>query len=141
MSTLPDAPPIARLRQAAELDSILWAVCRRSDLRYALARIDESCAGCFVIDAVKQQGQTIDRLYALIDILMADKRARPTTGTDDALGCGGPSTPEGDPSMSALKQSSEAPGVPVCPSSAVVTLCTPACPFCPDDWADQGIGG
>ena len=77
---LPDSPEIARLRDAMRWSNPFHAIVQRSDLVYVLARVDESCLGCFVIETVKQQGQTIDRLYAIIDGLMAEKRATPVLG-------------------------------------------------------------
>jgi hypothetical protein len=75
MSVHTDAPEIARLRMAVDIGISSGTFVSKSDLRYALARVDESCKGCFVIETVAQQARTIDRLYAMIDDMMAKKRA------------------------------------------------------------------
>ena len=61
-----DAPEILRLRIAMNWPSEGVTVLT-TDLRYALARLDDSCKGCAFTAEIVRQGQVIDRLYAMVD--------------------------------------------------------------------------
>ncbi len=89
---IPGSPEIARLRSILAVnvnENTAFCEVSRADLRYALARVDESCAGCVLVEALATQARNLDRLYGMIDEMMAERRtysSPPVCGAGGAVG-------------------------------------------------------